>query len=261
MASRHRVRAPCMQIIKTATVPAAACKRVNIKQFHDSKIRFPLMRRMARCGACLQSEASGTPAVLVLQIAHEVHAQRVLCASPHWCFMIGYGKCSSMQMHTDALIWGALICAGHRRGHTRRSSRPCAPTLPCTEPRALQCSVQRPNPKQGSGLGCCAVPLVPRRCGCIGWERAGMAAGGCGAGCQVWLIGFWALPSSGLDGCRGLRGVRGRSRADVPQGAGLGCQGSRLASESGLDADARAPRWYGRGSVRRCCSAECQGFW
>jgi hypothetical protein len=49
MASRHRVRAPCLQIIKTATVPAALTKRVNVKQFHDSKISFPLTRRMARC--------------------------------------------------------------------------------------------------------------------------------------------------------------------------------------------------------------------
>lgn len=50
MASRHRVRAPCLQIIKTATVPAALTKRVNVKQFHDSKIQFPLTRRLARCG-------------------------------------------------------------------------------------------------------------------------------------------------------------------------------------------------------------------
>jgi hypothetical protein len=48
MASRHRVRAPCLQIIKTATVPAAMTKRANIKQFHDSKIKFPLTRRLAR---------------------------------------------------------------------------------------------------------------------------------------------------------------------------------------------------------------------
>jgi len=53
MASRHRVRAPCLQIIKTATVPAAQTKRVNVKQFHDSKIQFPLTRRMARWGSCL----------------------------------------------------------------------------------------------------------------------------------------------------------------------------------------------------------------
>ena len=53
MASRHRVRAPCLQIIKTATVPAALTKRVNVKQFHDSKIQFPLTRRMARCAAAV----------------------------------------------------------------------------------------------------------------------------------------------------------------------------------------------------------------
>jgi len=51
MASRHRVRAPCIQIIKTATVPAAACKRDNTKQFHDSKIKFPLTHRLARPSA------------------------------------------------------------------------------------------------------------------------------------------------------------------------------------------------------------------
>jgi ribosomal protein L20A (L18A) len=32
MASRHRVRQPCIQIIKTATVPASACKRPNTQQ-------------------------------------------------------------------------------------------------------------------------------------------------------------------------------------------------------------------------------------
>ena len=53
MASRHRVRAPCLQIIKTATVPAALTKRINVKQFHDSKIKFPLTRRIARCEAIL----------------------------------------------------------------------------------------------------------------------------------------------------------------------------------------------------------------
>lgn len=42
MASRHRVRSPCIQIIKTATVKPALCKRENTKQFHASKIKFPL---------------------------------------------------------------------------------------------------------------------------------------------------------------------------------------------------------------------------
>merc|ERR1712004_153550 len=42
MASRHRVRVPYIQIIKTAVVPAAQCKRKGVTQFHDSKIKFPL---------------------------------------------------------------------------------------------------------------------------------------------------------------------------------------------------------------------------
>ena len=49
MGSRHRARAPVIQIIKTATVPAAMCKRDSVKQFHDSNIRFPLPRRSIRC--------------------------------------------------------------------------------------------------------------------------------------------------------------------------------------------------------------------
>jgi len=48
MGSRHRVRSSCIQIIKTATVPAALCKREATKQFHDSKIRFPLTHKLAR---------------------------------------------------------------------------------------------------------------------------------------------------------------------------------------------------------------------
>eukprot|EP00887_Chlorella_sp_A99_P001857 scaffold19.g1857.t1 len=48
MGSRHRVRAASLQIIKTATLVAAQCKRPNILQFHDSKIRFPLTRKVAR---------------------------------------------------------------------------------------------------------------------------------------------------------------------------------------------------------------------
>ncbi|KAG7037495.1 60S ribosomal protein L18a-3, partial [Cucurbita argyrosperma subsp. argyrosperma] len=48
MASRHRVRCPCIQIIKTATVPAKLCKRESTKQFHDSKIKFPLVFKKVR---------------------------------------------------------------------------------------------------------------------------------------------------------------------------------------------------------------------
>ncbi|KAL4419037.1 hypothetical protein ABPG77_011019, partial [Micractinium sp. CCAP 211/92] len=49
MGSRHRVvRSPCIQIIKTATITAAQCKRAATQQLHDSKISFPLTRKMAR---------------------------------------------------------------------------------------------------------------------------------------------------------------------------------------------------------------------
>jgi large subunit ribosomal protein L18Ae len=48
MASRHRVRFSCIQIIKTATIPVALCKRESTKQFHDSKIKFPLTYRLIR---------------------------------------------------------------------------------------------------------------------------------------------------------------------------------------------------------------------
>jgi len=48
MASRHRVRFPCIQIIKTATIPANLCKRESTKQFHNSKIKFPLVYKKIR---------------------------------------------------------------------------------------------------------------------------------------------------------------------------------------------------------------------
>ena len=54
MASRHRVRFPCISIIKTATIKAKDCKRDNTKQFHNSEIKFPLTRKMVRCVACLR---------------------------------------------------------------------------------------------------------------------------------------------------------------------------------------------------------------
>lgn len=54
MASRHRVRASSISIIKTATVPAALCKRDNVKQFHDSKISFPVTHKLARCGVAAE---------------------------------------------------------------------------------------------------------------------------------------------------------------------------------------------------------------
>ncbi|KAL5546836.1 hypothetical protein UlMin_006523 [Ulmus minor] len=48
MASHHRIRFPCIQIIKTATIPAKLCKRESTKQFHNSKIKFPLVFKKVR---------------------------------------------------------------------------------------------------------------------------------------------------------------------------------------------------------------------
>jgi len=48
MASRHRVRSPCIQIIKIVTIPAKLCKRESTKQFHNSKINFPLVYKKVR---------------------------------------------------------------------------------------------------------------------------------------------------------------------------------------------------------------------
>lgn len=41
MGARHRARADSIQIIRVEEVEAAKTRRPHIKQFHDSKIRFP----------------------------------------------------------------------------------------------------------------------------------------------------------------------------------------------------------------------------
>merc|ERR1711920_885320 len=48
MASRHRVRLPCIQIIKTAAIEDDKCKRLGTTQFHDEKIAFPIMKKIMR---------------------------------------------------------------------------------------------------------------------------------------------------------------------------------------------------------------------
>lgn len=48
LGGRHRVRAPCIQIIKTATVPDENCKRLNTTQFHGTELRFPLTHKLVR---------------------------------------------------------------------------------------------------------------------------------------------------------------------------------------------------------------------
>lgn len=48
MASRHRVRSRSLHIISVDSVLAKDTRRVNIKQFHDSKIQFPLPHRVMK---------------------------------------------------------------------------------------------------------------------------------------------------------------------------------------------------------------------
>eukprot|EP00011_Vannellida_sp_DIVA3-517-6-12_P011978 CAMPEP_0114605764 /NCGR_PEP_ID=MMETSP0168-20121206/1220_1 /TAXON_ID=95228 ORGANISM="Vannella sp., Strain DIVA3 517/6/12" /NCGR_SAMPLE_ID=MMETSP0168 /ASSEMBLY_ACC=CAM_ASM_000044 /LENGTH=175 /DNA_ID=CAMNT_0001816619 /DNA_START=142 /DNA_END=669 /DNA_ORIENTATION=+ len=48
MAGRHRARTRSVQIIDVIEVPSSKCKRPNMAEFHDSKIRFPLPHRVPR---------------------------------------------------------------------------------------------------------------------------------------------------------------------------------------------------------------------
>ena len=45
MGARHRTRARSIHILRVDVIPAAKTRRANIKQFHDSKIKFPLPHR------------------------------------------------------------------------------------------------------------------------------------------------------------------------------------------------------------------------
>merc|ERR1712198_134719 len=48
MGARHRARASSIQIMRVERLLASKTRRPNIKQFHDSKIRFPLTHRVGR---------------------------------------------------------------------------------------------------------------------------------------------------------------------------------------------------------------------
>ncbi|CAH2252471.1 60S ribosomal L18a [Pelobates cultripes] len=48
MGAHHRARAHDIQIMKVEVIPANKYRRPAIKQFHDSKIRFPLPHRVLR---------------------------------------------------------------------------------------------------------------------------------------------------------------------------------------------------------------------
>ncbi|CAI5729664.1 unnamed protein product [Hyaloperonospora brassicae] len=48
LAGRHRARPRSIQIMRTAIVSAKDAKKLNVQQFHDSKISFPLSHRLPR---------------------------------------------------------------------------------------------------------------------------------------------------------------------------------------------------------------------
>uniref|UniRef100_A0A6M2CRN3 60S ribosomal protein L18a n=1 Tax=Rhipicephalus microplus TaxID=6941 RepID=A0A6M2CRN3_RHIMP len=48
MGARHSARASSIQIIRVEEIPANKCRRPHVKQFHDSKIKFPLPSRINR---------------------------------------------------------------------------------------------------------------------------------------------------------------------------------------------------------------------
>ena len=48
LAGRHRARPRSIQIMRTAIVAAKDSKKLNVQQFHDSKIAFPLSHRLPR---------------------------------------------------------------------------------------------------------------------------------------------------------------------------------------------------------------------
>merc|ERR1712137_1235673 len=46
MAGRHRTEAGSIQIINTAVLPASKCRREHITEMHNSKLKFPVIRKM-----------------------------------------------------------------------------------------------------------------------------------------------------------------------------------------------------------------------
>ena len=48
MAGRHRARPRSIQVIDVTTVSSSKCRRPNVKEFHDSRIKFPLPHRVQR---------------------------------------------------------------------------------------------------------------------------------------------------------------------------------------------------------------------
>jgi len=46
MAGRHRAQPGSIQVINTAIIPASQCRRDHVTEMHDSKLKFPVVRKM-----------------------------------------------------------------------------------------------------------------------------------------------------------------------------------------------------------------------
>merc|ERR1712174_156975 len=46
MAGRHRAQPGSIQIINTTAIPASACKRDHVMEMHNSKMKFPVIRKL-----------------------------------------------------------------------------------------------------------------------------------------------------------------------------------------------------------------------
>merc|ERR1719213_1498228 len=49
MAGRHRGQAESITIMKTAIIPADKCRRPHVTQMHDSKLKFPVVKKLPLC--------------------------------------------------------------------------------------------------------------------------------------------------------------------------------------------------------------------
>eukprot|EP00406_Dinophysis_acuminata_P012510 CAMPEP_0179227192 /NCGR_PEP_ID=MMETSP0797-20121207/9194_1 /TAXON_ID=47934 /ORGANISM="Dinophysis acuminata, Strain DAEP01" /LENGTH=87 /DNA_ID=CAMNT_0020934227 /DNA_START=24 /DNA_END=287 /DNA_ORIENTATION=+ len=46
MAGRHRAQPGSIQIINTAVLPASKCRREHVKEMHNTKLKFPVIRKL-----------------------------------------------------------------------------------------------------------------------------------------------------------------------------------------------------------------------
>merc|ERR1719436_810152 len=56
MAGRHRAQPNTIQIINTAVLPASKCKRDHVTEMHNSKLKYPVIRKMPLVSKKLRSK-------------------------------------------------------------------------------------------------------------------------------------------------------------------------------------------------------------